>query len=378
MTHSHSSVAPGVDPAGRNQANASVTVVVPTFGEVSNIPGLVMRLTAVREQSGIDLELLLMDDDSRDGSAELVDSLGLAWATLVTRKTNRGLSQAVLEGLMLSSRDILVVMDADLSHPPEKIPELLTALRMGADLAVGSRFTDGGSTADDWGPFRWLNSRVATLLAYPLTSISDPMSGFFAMRRSTLNTGRGFDPIGYKILLEIIVKCRCRYVAEVPIHFDNRHLGQSKLSLQEQLKYFRHLRRLYTYRYGTWSHLAQFLVVGASGVAVNLSALTLLLRWGIHEKVGVAVAITVSMLWNFSLNRRFSFSYARDQSVMRQFWGFIAACSLGAVVNYTTTMHLWEASHYKQFAAIIGVLAGTLFNFAASRFVVFRSKHVKR
>jgi dolichol-phosphate mannosyltransferase len=361
----------------RASLSESLTVVVPTYREAANIPHLVARLQAVRESSGLDLELLLMDDDSGDGSDRLVSSLGLPWVTLVTRKTDRGLSQAVLDGLRRSDRDLLVVMDADLSHPPEKIPDLLAALRMGADLAVGSRFTEGGSTADDWGPFRWLNSRVATLLAFPLTSISDPMSGFFAMRRSTLNTARGFDPIGYKILLEIIVKCRCRYVAEVPIHFDNRHLGQSKLSVKEQLKYFRHLRRLYTYRYGTWSHLAQFLVVGASGLAINLSALTLLLRWGIHEKVAVAVAITVSMVWNFSLNRRFSFSYARDQSVVRQFWGFIAACSLGAVVNYTTTMHLWEALHYKQFAAIIGVLAGTLFNFAASRFVVFRSKHVK-
>lgn len=356
----------------------SVTVIVPTFREVENIPHLVERFRVLRETSGLDLELLLMDDNSEDGSDRLVESLALPWVTLVTRKTDRGLSQAVLEGLRRSTRDLVVVMDADLSHPPEKIPELLAALENGADLAVGSRFVEGGSTADDWGPFRWLNSRVATLLALPLTTISDPMSGFFAMRRSTLNAASGFDPIGYKILLEAIVKCRCRHVVEVPIHFDNRRFGHSKLSIKEQLKYFRHLRRLYIYRYGTWSHLAQFLVVGASGLAVNLLALTLLLREGVVAEPAILTAILVSMVWNFALNRRFSFSYARDRSLVRQFLGFIAACSLGAVVNYITTTHLWQGLHYKQLAAVIGVLAGTLFNFAASRFVVFRSKHVKR
>jgi dolichol-phosphate mannosyltransferase len=358
--------------------SSSVTVIVPTFREVENIPHLVERLRVLRQAVGFDLELLFMDDDSGDGSEELVASLDLSWVRLVTRKTDRGLSQAVLDGLKHSERDLLVVMDADLSHPPEKIPELLTALKNGADVAVGSRFTEGGSTADDWGPFRWLNSRVATVLALPLTSISDPMSGFFAMRRSTLNAGREFDPIGYKILLEIIVKCRCRYVFEVPIHFDNRQWGRSKLSLNEQLKYFRHLRRLYTFRYGTWSHLAQFLVVGASGLGINLLSLTVLLQMGVAEKPAVAAAIIVSMMWNFALNRRFSFSYARDRSIVRQFCGFVAACSVGAVVNYITTTKLWSVLPFEQLAATVGVLAGTSFNFAASRFLVFRTKHVKR
>ncbi len=358
--------------------SSSVTVIVPTFREVDNIPHLVDRLRVLREAVGLDLELLFMDDDSRDGSAELVASFDLSWVSLVTRTTDRGLSQAVLDGLKRSERDLVVIMDADLSHPPEKIPELLSALRNGADVAVGSRFTEGGSTAEDWGPLRWLNSRVATVLAFPLTTISDPMSGFFAMRRATLNTGREFDPIGYKILLEIIVKCRCRYIFEVPIHFDNRHLGRSKLCISEQLKYFRHLRRLYTFRYGTWSHFAQFLVVGASGLGINLLSLTFLLQQGVSEKPAVAAAIIVSMVWNFALNRRFSFSYARDRSIVRQFCGFVAACSVGALVNYLTTTSLWSMLRWKQLAAIIGVLSGTFFNFAASRFLVFRTKHVKR
>jgi len=355
----------------------TVTVVVPTYREVDNLPHLLSRLRRLRESSGLDMEVLLMDDDSRDGSEEFVASLALPWVRIVIRKANRSLSYAVLDGLMLSERETLVVMDADLCHPPEKIPEMLAALEDGMEVAVGSRFADGGSTADDWGLLRWLNSRVANLLALPLTTSSDPMSGFFAIRRATVLTGRDFNPVGYKILLEIIIKCRCRRVADIPIHFDNRRFGESKLSFKEQLKYVRHLRRLYVYKYGTWSHLIQFLVVGLSGLAINLAMLTSLLHVGFAEKQAVAIAIIVSMLWNFALNRRFSFSYARDQSMGRQFLGFVAACSVGAAVNYFTTIRLWEITRYKQLAAIMGVFAGTSFNFIANRHLIFRSKHVK-
>jgi dolichol-phosphate mannosyltransferase len=325
-----------------------VTVVVPTYREVESIPHLVTRLQKLGESSGLDLEVLFMDDDSRDGSEELVASLGLPWIRMVSRKVNRGL-----------------------------IPEMLAALDDGMEVVVGSRFTDGGSTADDWGLLRWLNSRLATLLALPFTSLSDPMSGFFAIRRATFLAGRDFNPVGYKILLELIIKCRCRRVLDIPIHFDNRRFGESKLSFKEQLKYIQHLRRLYIYKYGTWSHLIQFLVVGISGLVINLGSLTVLLHMRVAEKQAVATAIIISMIWNFILNRRFSFSYARKQSIVAQFLGFVAACSVGAVVNYFMTTGLWEVIRLKQVAALIGVLAGTFFNFVASRFVIFRSKHVK-
>jgi len=358
-------------------APSSVTVVIPTYHEAANIPHLIARLRSVRDASGLDIDVLFMDDDSQDGSREIVESMGLPWVRMVTRTTNRGLSPAVLEGLMLAQGDTLVVMDADLSHPPEKIPELLSALDSGMEAAVGSRFTEGGSTADDWGLLRWLNSRIATLLALPLTTLSDPMSGFFAIRKSTVLAGRDFNPVGYKILLELIIKCRCRRIADIPIHFENRQFGESKLTFREQLKYIQHLRRLYTSKFGTWSHLVQFLAVGLSGLFVNLAALTALLHGGLSEKLAVAISIAISMVWNFMLNRRFSFSYARHQSIIRQFLGFVAACSVGAAVNYATTMELWGLIQYKQIAAFLGVCAGTFFNFVASRFVIFRTRHVK-
>lgn len=357
------------------KAMRTVTVVVPTYREVDNLPHLIKRLEKVRASSGLDLELLIMDDDSRDGSDQLISDWVLPWVTLVTRKGSRSLSGAVLDGLRRSNREFLVVMDADLSHPPETIPELLQVVMRGADIAVGSRFVDGGSTADDWGLFRWMNSRIATLLALPLTTIRDPMSGFFALRRETLNSASELQPVGYKILLEIIVKCRCRLVVEVPIHFGNRHFGVSKLTIGEQLKYLKHLRRLYTFRYGNWSHLAQFLVVGSSGVIINLVTLNLLLRWPLGVNEAVVAAILVSMSWNFLMNRRFTFSYARRESLVGQFAKFAAACSAGALVNYLVTTHLWSAASHTEWAAIAGILSGTLFNFTASRYLVFRTRH---
>lgn len=226
-----------------------VSVIVPTYKEVENLPLLTQRLEQLRQQHQLSLELFLMDDDSQDGTEELVSSMDRDWVTMVVRKKNRGLSQAVLEGLRLARGDVLVVMDADLSHPPEKILEMLAALENGTDFVMGSRYVAGGFTTASWGLFRWLNSRVATLLARPLTSVKDPMSGFFALTRTTFETARDLNPIGYKIGLELMVKCKLRRIVEIPIHFEDRQLGESKLSLAEQRKYLQHLCRLFVYKF---------------------------------------------------------------------------------------------------------------------------------
>jgi len=359
-------------------AGKSITVVVPTYKEVENIPLLVERLAAVRAAHGWQLDVLFMDDDSRDGSAEKVAALGLPWVQLVTRTADRGLSQAVLDGLERARGAVLVVMDADLSHPPEALPEMLAQLEDGAEMVVGSRFIDGGTTDDDWGVFRWLNSRVATLLAFPLTTIDDPMSGFFMLSRETFDSHTGYTPIGYKIGLELLVKCNCRDVREVPIHFADRQLGYSKLTLAEQLRYLQHVRRLYIYKFAFWSELTQFLLVGASGLAVNLAVLTALLAMGATMKPAVIGAILLSMLWNFGLNRTFSFAGASKEPFLRQLFDFVSACAIGAVVNYSVTLLAVKWLAHPQLAATVGVIAATGFNFTASRLYVFKRRHVRK
>ena len=222
----------------------SVSIVVPTYYEAENIPLLVERIETLRERRGIDLELLIMDDDSRDGTPEVVASLGKEWVKLRVRKKDKGLSQAVIDGLALARNEVVVVMDADLSHPPEKIPEMLDVLAGGADFVIGSRYVKGGTQDDAWGLFRWINSKVATLLSRPFTRVKDPMSGFFAFRRSALDHTYPLNPVGYKIGLELLVKGGFRRIREIPIHFSQRKYGESKLSLKEQLLYLRHLWRL--------------------------------------------------------------------------------------------------------------------------------------
>jgi dolichol-phosphate mannosyltransferase len=285
----------------------------------------------------------------------------------------------VMDGLRVATGDTLVCMDADLSHPPEAIGEMLAKLDEGADFVLGSRYVQGGTTSDDWGVFRWLNSRVATLFARPLTSVRDPMSGFFMLRRSTLERGRDFSPIGYKIGLELIVKCRCERVVELPIHFEDRRFGESKLTLRQQLLYLQHLRRLYIFKFGVWSQLLQFLFVGGMGTVVNLVALTLLLRLHVLTGVAVASAIFASMFFNFVLNRRFSFSASRTQSWAHQFFAFIVASSFGALINYGVTFLVASRAPGTplQLAALAGIAVGTAFNFIASRYMVFRAQHVR-
>lgn len=363
----------------RRSVPVHVSIVVPTYKEAENLPHLIDRVARFRETTGLELEMLIMDDDSRDGSRELVAARPEPWVRLVERTSERGLSQAVLDGLRRAKGEILVCMDADLSHPPEVLPAMLAKLDEGADFVFGSRYVRGGTTSDDWGVLRWLNSRVATWMARPLTSADDPMSGFFALRRETFERGRDFNPVGYKIALELIVRCACERVVEVPIHFEDRRFGKSKLTLRQQLLYLQHLRRLYIFKFGAWTQLLQFLVVGAAGTAVNLAILTILLAARVPTRPAVATAILLSMFFNFVLNRRFSFAEARRASWWRQWLAFLGASSIGALVNYATAAAAlkYVPGLRPQLAALMGIAVGTALNFVGSRYLVFRAKHVR-
>jgi dolichol-phosphate mannosyltransferase len=225
-----------------------VSVIVPTFREAENLPHLMARIARVRTGPLRDLEVVVVDDDSNDGTARVIEELGCDWVRVMTRRGERGLSIAVIAGMREARGDIVLVMDADLSHPPEKIPELVAAIEGGADFALGSRYAPGGTTDAHWSVWRWLNSKAATLLARPFTRAADPMSGFFALKRATFEGAAPLNPLGYKIGLELMVKCRCRNVVEVPIHFTERTRGTSKLTVNQQWLYLRHVGRLLRWR----------------------------------------------------------------------------------------------------------------------------------
>ena len=220
--------------------------MVPTLREAPNLEPLAERVAGALAGRGLAWELLLVDDDSDDDTLDVAGRLArrLPLRIEVRRGKRPDLSQAVLQGIAHARYDRVVVMDADLSHPPERIPDLLAGLDAGCDMVVGTRYAAGASTAGDWGLARVLNSRLATLLAAPLTACSDPMAGFFAVDRRALPDRAALRPVGYKIGLELMVRGRLR-VGEVPIAFDDRRRGKSKLGWRQRLDYLRHLGRLY-------------------------------------------------------------------------------------------------------------------------------------
>lgn len=245
-----------------------VSIVVPALREAANIPTLTRRLAAAMAPTGLSWELLIVDDDSRDGTEHVCADLSSEFPIrlLVRRPPKDGLGGAVLDGFRQTHADILVVMDADLQHPPEKVPDLIAALA-NADFALGSRYTAGGGFEGHWSAFRAFNSRFATWLARPFApGITDPMSGFFALRRTTYQRAERLTPLGYKIALELICKCRVakpaggQGVVEVPITFAQRSAGTSKLSAREQFRYLEHLSRLYDYTFPRASPVAKFII----------------------------------------------------------------------------------------------------------------------
>lgn len=372
----------GKDGLADLQVLSPVSIIIPTYREVENIPLILDRIDQVRRKHDMTVEVLFMDDDSQDGSVEAVQASGHEWARIIVRTSNRGLSWAVLDGFQAAQHPVLVCMDCDLSHPPEIIPQMLLALSSGQQFVIGSRYVAGGSTNDDWGFYRYVNSVTATALARPLTCVQDPMSGFFALRKSDFDQAQDLNPVGYKIARELIVKCDFGNVAEIPIHFSDRIHGESKLTLKEQLKYIRHIRRLYIHKFEKSMSLLQFLAVGSSGVVVNLAVLTIFLALGVAEWASLAGGIGVSLFTNFLLNRRFTFGYARSGSFWKQLVGFVSASSLGLAINYSVSLfslsQLPESmSNAPQIAALIGIACGMTFNYIGSRFFVFRRKFYK-
>ena len=355
-----------------------ISVIVPTYKEAGSLPVLLDRLAALRQRPGsAALEVLIVDDDSADGTVEMIKERDEPWVRLIVRTEDRGLSPAVLRGLEEAQHDVLMVMDADGSHPAEAIPHLDQALQDGADFALGSRYISGGSTEDGWGVLRWVNSKIATWMARPFTSALDPMSGFFAIERKTWERGERIDPIGYKIGLEIIVKCRCDSVVEVPIHFSTRAIGESKLTLKVQWQYLVHIVRLARFKFPRLSSFIPFAMVGASGMLVYVALLAILdvaLGAVLELWIRTAIAVVLTMTWNFIWDRRFAFWDSRSGSIAAQYAGFVAVCAVPALLTFFATWYFSGATILPVAGVIgsaIGSAAGLVFNWFGNRLFVF-------
>jgi dolichol-phosphate mannosyltransferase len=235
-------------------APLKLALAIPTLCEAENIARLVPLVRAALDPLEIDYEIIVVDDDSTDGTAEVVTSFAREdpRVRLVARKGERGLSGAVLDGWRVTDADVLGVMDADLQHPPDLLPELFGAIAAGRDLAIGSRYTPGGGLGG-WNWMRKLLSAAAVWATWPLQRrrlrARDPMSGFFLVRRSAVDRIE-FQRAGFKLLLEILVRARLTSMQEVPFVFGCRDCGSSKANFKVAWDYGKLLARLYAGKMG--------------------------------------------------------------------------------------------------------------------------------
>ena len=359
---------------------AELTVVVPTYAERDNIAELVRRLTAVLD--GVDWEVVFVDDDSPDGTAALAKSVALADARVrcIRRVGRRGLSGACVEGVLSSSSPIVAVMDADLQHDEALLPQMLQEIRAGADLVIASRYTEGGSTGQGFSGIRRWGSEMATNMARTLigTQVSDPMSGFFMLRRQVIEShAAALAGEGYKLLLDILWTAGMSLkVVELSYLFRERQQGDSKLDALVTVDY---LGLLFSKIFGGVLpvRFLMFGAVGLSGVAVHLLMLHYALS-ALHLGFGWAqtTAVIVAMTWNFVINNQLTYRDARLKGW--RFAGgllmFYVACSLGSIGNVGVASWIYSFHATAWLAGLAGAIIGAVFNYAVSSALIWKRK----
>ncbi len=357
-----------------------ISIVVPTYCEADNITPLLKKIGQVMSEADLDWEVLVADDRSPDHIVDVIENLAedLPVRLLQSYGRARDLSLSVMDGIREAGSDRIVVMDADLSHPPEMIPAMVERLDEDeSSFVIGSRYTGGGSFDRRWSLWRFLNSFVATWLARPLTRASDPMSGFFAFNRRHVELG-DLRPVGYKIGLELMVRGNFSSVSEVPIRFRDRTRGESKMNLAQQMKYLRHLRRLYLYRFGGWAEFVHYGAVGASGFLVDVVFYYLFQFAGLEHHVARALSFWPAVSWNWALNRITTFGERRRRPRARQWVEFVLTSLLGFTINWGIYMLLTGRTEFFDTYRILALLAGigcaSFFNFTVSTLYVYSEK----
>jgi len=344
-----------------------ISVVLPTYNEAASIREVLQRASDALRATGEEFELIVVDDSSPDGTAELAEALASQLPVRVVRRPGRGgLALAVVDGWKVARGDVVGVMDADLQHPPEVLTRLVAALSsQRVDLVIASRSGSGGASAD-WSWKRRLTSWLATHLAacvlpWTLAEVRDPMSGMFLVRRRALEGAR-LEPTGYKILLEVLAKGAYDQFIEVPYRFEPRDRGSSKLGTRQALEYVLHLARLArcTGQLQTW---ARYATVGFSGAAVDVGLCVFLVQqMGWPVALALAVAIQVALLSNFLWNRVLTFrgvpfSPGHRTRTSARLFQYEKVCLPGAILNASLTLLL----HWQGVALSVASAAGVMF-----------------
>ncbi len=351
------------------------SLVIPTYNECKNVKSIVEQLSQLLDGSiPGDYELIVVDDNSPDRTWEVALSLTPEYPQLrvMRREHERGLSTAVIRGWQASRGEVLGVIDADLQHPPETLLQLLAEIKRGADLAAASRHVAEGGVSD-WSVIRRFLSRGAQIVGLVILPgvvgrVSDPMSGYFMLRRSCI-ADKTMNPAGYKILIEVLGRGDIRWIGEVGYVFQERQEGESKVTGKQYIEYLRHLVIL---RFARWpmGKFLRFGIVGFSGVFVNMGVLYVLRHsFNLELTRSLIVAAELAIISNFFWNDLWTFGdVSKRQPGKRQRFKrllkFNVICLMGLIMNVLLVNLLFNYFGMNEYLAnLIAIAAVTMWNF---------------
>ena len=360
-------------------AEVLLSVVIPTFNERGNVGELVQRLDTAL--NGVAWEAIFVDDNSPDGTADALKKMAQHDSRIrcLRRVGRRGLAGACIEGMLSSSAQYVAVMDADLQHDEHVLPAMLAKLQSGeSDLVAATRYVEGGS-ADSFSQKRSRISRIATKLTQRAlgTALSDPMSGFFMMRRDVFDgMAARLSPVGFKILLDIATASEGLRLAEQPYSFGTRHDGESKFNVQIGVEF---LGLLLSKLSGGLidPRFIFFAIVGAIGIAVNLLVLNVALAvWPLSFALAKSIATLFAMTSNFLLNNSLTYRDRRLRGLrlLRGFVGFCLFGTVGALTDVGLASVMYAQNEVWWVAGLAGSIMGVLWNYAMSSMFIWRTR----
>jgi len=351
-----------------------LSIIIPTYNEKENIQILIKKIQEEFKKNKINGEVIVVDDGSPDGTGEILEKLkeDYPFLKVIHRRGKLGLSSAVLEGFSIAKGNILGVMDADLSHPPEKIPEMFKIINNNeADFVIGSRYVNGGKI-DGWGIKRKIMSKGATLLARVFTSVKDPMTGFFMIKKECIKN-KQLNPKGFKILLELIIKLDYNKIKEIPITFINRTKGKSKANFKEIFSYLKNLVGYLHYKKIT-NEFLKFAFVGLIGTFINLIILYSFTEFlGIYYLFSAMVAFIISASNNFILNKIWTFKEKIKDKILSKYIKFFSISIIALLVNlfflYIFTEFL---GIYYMISQVLAIGIALIINFLGNKIWTFK------
>ena len=360
--------------------DVQLSVVVPTYNERGNVAELIKRLDATLK--GIAWEVIYVDDNSPDGTADAVKMIARndPRVRCLRRVGRRGLAGACIEGMLSSSAPYVAVMDADLQHDETQLPAMLAKLQSGEyDLIGATRYVEGGDSSS-FSAARSKISKLATKITQKVlgTELSDPMSGFFMMRRETFDEMvPRLSPVGFKILLDIATASEGLRIGEQAYSFGKRFDGESKFNMQIGVEFLGLVLSKLTNGLVD-PRFIFFAIVGLTGVAINLAVLNLamVLHPGAGFEWAKTLATGIAMLWNFVLNNNFTYRDRRLKGLglVRGFVGFCIFGAIGAVTDIGLASQLYVHHETWLVAGLAGSIVGVLWNYAMSSMFIWRTR----